>query len=87
MRFDNLYDRIYSLFYMAMGAFLTVALIGAVMAALGILESMLGFDETMLSLMIALYLAQDSFGTACNVTGDAAIALLVDGLFGKKQKA
>ena len=60
---------------------------GAVMAALGILESMLGFDETMLSLMIALYLAQDSFGTACNVTGDAAIALLVDGLFGKKQKA
>lgn len=61
---------------------------GAVMAALGIMESMLGFDETMLSLMIALYLAQDSFGTACNVTGDAAIALIVDGIFGKgKAKA
>lgn len=60
---------------------------GAVMAALGILESMLGFNETQTSLMIALYLAQDSFGTACNVTGDGAIALLVDSLVGKKKKA
>ncbi|MBQ6895652.1 MAG: dicarboxylate/amino acid:cation symporter [Oscillospiraceae bacterium] len=60
---------------------------GAVMAALGLLESMLGFSEVQLSLMIALYLAQDSFGTACNVTGDGAIALIVDALFGKKQKA
>ncbi len=51
---------------------------GAVMAALGIMESMLGFDSTLLALMIALYLAQDSFGTACNVTGDGAIAGLVD---------
>lgn len=49
---------------------------GAVMAALGLLESMLGFSDTMLSLMIALYLAQDSFGTACNVTGDGAITVL-----------
>lgn len=49
---------------------------GAVMAALGLLESMLGFTDTMLSLMIALYLAQDSFGTACNVTGDGAISVL-----------
>ncbi|RRD39706.1 dicarboxylate/amino acid:cation symporter [Leptotrichia sp. OH3620_COT-345] len=47
---------------------------GAVVAALGILSSVLGFDETMLSLMIALYIAQDSLGTACNVTGDGAIA-------------
>ena len=47
---------------------------GAVVAALGILNSVLGFDETMLSLMIALYIAQDSLGTACNVTGDGAIA-------------
>lgn len=60
---------------------------GAVMAALGLLESMLGFNEVQLSLMIALYLAQDSFGTACNVTGDGAIALIVDSLFGKKQNA
>ncbi|PIE55223.1 MAG: sodium:proton antiporter [Dethiosulfovibrio peptidovorans] len=56
---------------------------GAVMAALGVLESMLHFSPTMLSLMIALYLAQDSFGTACNVTGDGAIALLVNKLTGK----
>ena len=40
--------------------------------------SMLGFGETAIALMIALYMAQDSFGTACNVTGDGAIALLVD---------
>ncbi|MBM7854599.1 Na+/H+-dicarboxylate symporter [Desulfohalotomaculum tongense] len=51
---------------------------GAVMAALGLLQSMLGFSEAQLGLMIALYLTQDSFGTACNVTGDGAIALIVD---------
>jgi len=59
---------------------------GAVMAALGILESMLGFNEPMLALMIALYIAQDSFGTACNVTGDGAIAVLMDAITGKKNK-
>ncbi len=51
---------------------------GAVMATLGILESMLHFNPVMISLMIALYIAQDSFGTACNVTGDGAIALIVN---------
>ncbi|TYP51579.1 dicarboxylate/amino acid:cation symporter [Thermosediminibacter litoriperuensis] len=51
---------------------------GAVMAALGILQSMLGFTEAQLALMIALYLTQDSFGTACNVSGDNAIAIIVD---------
>lgn len=51
---------------------------GAIMAALGILQSMLGFDETMQALMIALYITMDSFGTACNVTGDGAIALIVN---------
>lgn len=51
---------------------------GAVMAALGLLEIYLGFDEVAKALMIALYLTQDSFGTACNVTGDGAIAMLVD---------
>ena len=59
---------------------------GAVMAALGILESMLGFNEPMLALMIALYIAQDSFGTACNVTGDGAIAVFMDAITGKKNK-
>lgn len=51
---------------------------GAVMAAVGLLGSMLGFGETAVALMIALYMAQDSFGTACNVTGDGAIALMID---------
>ncbi len=51
---------------------------GAVMSAVGLLGSMLGFGEGAIALMIALYMAQDSFGTACNVTGDGAIAVLVD---------
>ncbi len=51
---------------------------GAVMSAVGLLGTMLGFGEGAIALMIALYMAQDSFGTACNVTGDGAIAVLVD---------
>ena len=51
---------------------------GAVMASLGLLASMLGFDDSAIALMIALYVAQDSFGTACNVTGDGAITSIVD---------
>ena len=53
---------------------------GAIMAALGLLGSMLGFDEAAQGLMIALYIAMDSFGTATNVTGDGAIALIIDKL-------
>lgn len=60
---------------------------GAIMAALGILSSMLGFDQQALALMIALYIAMDCFGTACNVTGDGALALIVDKCFGKKAEA
>lgn len=51
---------------------------GAIMAALGLLASMLGFDANMQGLMIALYIAMDSFGTAGNVTGDGAIALIIN---------
>lgn len=51
---------------------------GAVMAALGLLQTMLGFNEAQLALMIALYITQDSFGTACCVCGDNAIAVMVD---------
>lgn len=51
---------------------------GAIMAALGLLETMLGFDETLAGLMIATYIAMDSFGTATNVTGDGAVAVIVD---------
>lgn len=58
---------------------------GAIMASLGILQSMLGFDESAQALMIALYIAMDSFGTACNVTGDGAIALIIDKIMGKKK--
>ncbi|REL27526.1 dicarboxylate/amino acid:cation symporter [Thalassotalea euphylliae] len=57
---------------------------GAVMSALGLLGTMLGFTDAALALMIALYLAQDSFGTACNVTGDGAIALWVDKFAGEQ---
>lgn len=53
---------------------------GAIMAAIGLLESMLGFDENMIGLMIATYIAMDSFGTATNVTGDGAIAVIVNAI-------
>lgn len=58
---------------------------GAIMASLGLLQSMLGFDQEAQALMIALYIAMDSFGTACNVTGDGAIAIIVDKLMGGKK--
>lgn len=51
---------------------------GAIMAALGVLQSVLGFDADQQALMIALYITMDSFGTACNVTGDGAIALIIN---------
>lgn len=57
---------------------------GAIMAALGVLQQMLGFNEQMLGLMIALCMAMDSFGTACNVTGDGAIAIIIDKLYPEK---
>ncbi|WP_308777220.1 dicarboxylate/amino acid:cation symporter [uncultured Bacteroides sp.] len=56
---------------------------GAIMAALGILSSILGFDDNAQALMIALYIAMDSFGTACNVTGDGALALMINKWFSK----
>ena len=60
---------------------------GAIMAALGIIAMFLGFDENLQGLMIALYIAMDSFGTACNVTGDGAIALIVNRINQKKSNA
>lgn len=53
---------------------------GAIMAAVGLLGSMLGFDTDQVALMIAAYIAIDSFGTACNVTGDGAISLVINKL-------
>ena len=60
---------------------------GAIMASLGVLSSILGFTEADQALMIALYIAMDSFGTACNVTGDGSLALLIDKWFGGKDKS
>ncbi len=56
---------------------------GAIMAALGVLASVLSFDETLQALMIALYIAMDSFGTAANVTGDGAIAAVIDRIYNR----
>lgn len=60
---------------------------GAIMASLGVLASILGFTEADQALMIALYIAMDIFGTACNVTGDGSLALLIDKWFGGKDKS
>ncbi|MGL5175736.1 MAG: dicarboxylate/amino acid:cation symporter [Cetobacterium sp.] len=58
---------------------------GTVMASLGIIASVLGFDDTGIALMLTIFALQDSFGTACNVVGDGALALILNGLF-KKNK-
>ena len=59
---------------------------GAIMAALGLLESLLGFDTSQQAMMITLYIAMDSFGTACNVTGDGAIALIMNKISKTKER-
>lgn len=51
---------------------------GAIMAALPILESVLGFTPEMQALIISLYIAMDSFGTACNVMGDGALTTIIN---------
>lgn len=60
---------------------------GSIMAALGVLSTMLGFSPDDLALIISLYIAVDSFGTATNVTGDGAIALIVDAFRAKESGA
>lgn len=60
---------------------------GAIMAALGLLGSILNFNEEMQALMITLYIAMDSFGTACNVTGDGAIAIAIDRITRREGKS
>lgn len=57
---------------------------GAIMASLGVLSSILGFSPEDQALMISLYIAVDSFGTATNVTGDGVIAIIVDAFRNKK---
>ncbi len=52
---------------------------GTVMASLGLITGVLGFDETGTALMLTIFALQDSFGTACNVTGDGALTLILTG--------
>ena len=52
---------------------------GTVMASLGLIISVLGFDDTGTGLMMTIFALQDSFGTACNVTGDGALTLMLTG--------
>lgn len=52
---------------------------GTVMASLGLIVSVLGFDSTGTALMLTIFALQDSFGTACNVTGDGALTLILTG--------
>ena len=59
---------------------------GSIMAALAPLAMILGFGKEEQALMIALYIAMDSFGTACNVTGDGAIAMVIDRMFKGRHK-
>lgn len=56
---------------------------GTVMASMGIVVGVLGFDQAGVALLLAVFALQDSFGTACNVTGDGAITLMLEGLFNK----
>ena len=58
---------------------------GAVMASIGVAESLLGFNQSQIALFITLYIATDSFGTACNVIGDGAISLIVNRIFSKRR--
>lgn len=57
---------------------------GVLMASIGLLESVLGFSPEQSALMMAIYLALDGYGPACNVSGDGAITIIIDKLFGKK---
>ena len=52
---------------------------GTVMASLGLITSVLGFDNTGTGLMMTIFALQDSFGTACNITGDGALTLMLTG--------
>jgi Na+/H+-dicarboxylate symporter len=57
---------------------------GTVMASLGLITSVLGFDATGTALILTIFALQDSFGTACNVTGDGALTLMLTGVANKK---
>jgi len=56
---------------------------GTVMASLGLVTGIIGFDSSGVALLMSVFALQDSFGTACNIVGDGAIALMLTGLYGK----
>lgn len=56
---------------------------GVLMASVGLLETILGFTPDQTALVMTLYLALDGYGPGCNVTGDGAIALIVNKIFGR----
>lgn len=58
---------------------------GVLMASVGLLESIMGFTPEQTALVMTLYLALDGYGPACNVTGDGAIALVIEKFFGTEQ--
>ena len=51
---------------------------GTVLASLGLIISVLHFDEAGTALLLTIFALQDSFGTACNITGDGALTLITD---------
>lgn len=57
---------------------------GVLFASLGLLESIMGFNPEQIALVMAIYMALDGYGPACNVTGDGAIAIVMEKFFGKK---
>lgn len=59
---------------------------GSALAAIGILQSTLGFGDESIGLMLALFMIQDSFGTATNIAGDGSILMIVNRFFGKEDK-
>ena len=59
---------------------------GTVAASIGIVTTVLGLDDTGFGLLMAIFALQDSFGTACNVTGDGALALMLQGIFKKNKE-
>ncbi len=59
---------------------------GVLMASIGIIGTILGFSDTMTTLVMTLYLALDGYGPAANVSGDGAIAVIIDKLFAKQNQ-
>ena len=67
-------------------AFFIVLPGGTVMASLGLVTSVLHFDPAGVALLLAIFALQDSFGTACNVTGDGALAMMMEGIFNRNRQ-